>query len=595
MNRFSQALVLAREFFPLYDTLRTYRFGKFKKDLPASITVALLDVPQAMAYALIAGLPPQYGLYSSMVLGFVGAAFSNSQHVISGPTNAIALITASSLISASPAARENPVASVVVLTLMIGIVQLSFGLLRVGNLSQFVSRSVLVGFTSGAGLLIAVGQLPSLFGQTAEPGSHLVEKLALTFANPADWNIPTLAVAAGTIAILLVGKHLNNALPWALIAVVVAGLCAHFLNLADYGVAVVGAVPPELPSFAPPPFKWDLYSDLAAAALAIAILGCIESLSIAKSISVSSGQKMNNNQDFIGMGLAHMVGAFFSCMPGCGSFTRSALNYQSGAATRLSGMMSSLWVAAAVVALGPAAAYIPKAALAGMLVVLGLGLIHFRQIKISLKSTRSDAAVLLLTFFATLFLHLDTAIYIGVIASLVLFLRKASAPHLVEYDMGDDSMREIRSTSDRTHPEISIIHVEGELFFGAAELFESQVRRLANDGNIRVVILRMKNARHLDATAVMALDALREFLKNDNRLLLISGASPEVMRVLTMSGFADRLGTDCLFEAEENLTAATRRALLKAREFLGTEESPEVRVFYDESRATKGASTKKTE
>jgi SulP family sulfate permease len=180
---------------------------------------------------------------------------------------------------------------------------------------------------------------------------------------------------------------------------------------------------------------------------------------------------------------------------------------------------------------------------------------------------------------------LETAIYVGVIASLVLFLRKASAPHLVEYNLEGDNFREIQNGTQRTTPEISIIHVEGELFFGAAELFEDQVRRLANDRNIRVVILRMKNARHLDATAATAIEGLWKFLRDDGRLLLISGASADAMRVLRGSGLLKQLGEDTVFPAEENLTAATRKALQRAQQFIGKEFKPEIRVFYDKTQA----------
>jgi sulfate permease, SulP family len=281
------------------------------------------------------------------------------------------------------------------------------------------------------------------------------------------------------------------------------------------------------------------------------------------------------------------VGSFFQCMPGCGSFTRSALNFSSGARTRFAGVFCAVWVAVLLLLLAPLAKTIPIAALAGLLIYLGIGLINIEHMRSSIFATKSDATVLLLTFFCTLFLHLDTAIYIGVLASLVLFLRKASAPHLVEYNMEDDSMREIRNPAERAHPEISIIHVEGELFFGAAEMFEDQVRLLARDPNIRVVILRLKNARHMDATAIHAMDGLHRFLSQDGRLLLVSGAPDDVMTVMKRSGLIDRLGAGNVFPAEENLTVATRRALLRAKEFLGTEASPDVRIFYDKSRKEK--------
>lgn len=571
---------------PFLSTFRYYRREYFRHDLVASLTVALLAVPQAIAYALIAGLPPVYGLYTSVVTGFVSAFFSHSNHVICGPTNAIAIMVASVWVtSADPAIRENPASVVAMLTLMVGAIQIAFGILKVGNLSQFVSRSVLVGFATGAGLLIIINQMPTLLGISLPRAAHSLDQLGVLAAHLPELNPYNLGIGLLTILILTTGQRLYPRLPSALAAVIMMAAVVYWWGLEEHGVKLIGAIPAGLPHFAWPRINLPQFADLADNALAIAILGCIETLSISKSISLSTGQRMNNNQDFLGNGIAHFVGSFLHCMPGCGSFTRSALNFQSGARTRVAGMLCAVWVGVILVLLGPLARFIPQASLAGLLVFIGFSLIKWSHIRVSAYSTKSDATVLLLTFFCTLLLHLETAIYVGVIASLVLFLRKASAPHLVEYNLEGDNFREIQNGTQRTTPEISIIHVEGELFFGAAELFENQVRRLANDRNIRVVILRMKNARHLDATAATAIEGLWKFLRDDGRLLIISGASADVMRVLRGSGLLKQLGEDTVFPAEENLTAATRKALQRAQQFIGKEFKPEIRVFYDKTQA----------
>lgn len=574
------------QWLPFLATLRTYPPAYFRRDLVASLTVALLDVPQAIAYAMIAGLPPVYGLYTSMVMGFVSALFNSSNHVVCGPTNAISIMVASTWISSSdPAIRDNPVTVVVMLTFMVGVIQLAFGVLKVGNLSQFVSQSVLVGFVTGAGVLIVINQLPILLGISLPRATHFLEQLGNLLGHLAELNPSSLGVGLLTMIIVAVGQRRFPRWPSALGAVILMAVLVQWLDLETQGVTLIGTIPSGLPRFALPRINLPQLADLADNALAIAILGCVETLSIAKSLNLHTGQRTNNNQDFIGNGIAHVVGSFFHCMPGCGSFTRSALNFQSGARTRVAGMFCAVWVGVILVVLGPWARFIPQASLAGLLVVLGTSLIKWPHIRVSLRSTKSDATVLLLTFLCTLVLHLETAIYVGVISSLVLFLRKASAPHLVEYDLAGDHFREIRGDNQRSLPEVSIIHVEGELFFGAAELFEDEVRRLARDPNIRVVILRMKNARHLDATAVTALAGLWKFLRDDGRLLLISGASPDVMRVLRGSGLLAEMGAENIFPAEENLTAATRKALQRAQQFLGKGVKPEVRVFYEKTRA----------
>lgn len=572
-------------FFPFVATARSYTREAFRSDLSASLSVALLTIPQAIAYAAIAGLPPAYGIYAAVMLTLVCSFFANSELLLSGPTNAISLVVAGALLTAShPWVRENPAQGAVVLAFLVGVVQLGFGFLKAGNLAQFISRSVLVGFTAGAGLLIALNQVPVLLGLNLPPVRHLLARFSETFSHLGEMNIYALGIGFGSLGLLYAGKRWFPRWPAALVTLALATAVVGVFQLEDKGVKVAGNLPAGLPGFSWPMVELGIVADLAGSAIAIALLGCIEGLSSAKRLSLATGQRMNSNQDFIGMGLAHLVGSFFQCMPGGGSFVRSALNFEAGARTRFAGVYSALWVVLMVMALAPVAKTIPSAALAALLIYLGTGLIKWDQIRSAVMATKSDAAVLILTFFCTLFLHLDTAIYIGVLASLILFLRKASAPHLVEYNMEDDSMREIRSPKERSNPEISIVHVEGELFFGAADAFEEQVRLLAKDPNIRVIILRLKNARHLDATAAYAIAGLNDSLRRMGRLLLVSGAPPEVMNVMRRSGLIEKLGEENVFPSEENLTVATRRALLRAKEFLGGEESPDVRIFYDKSR-----------
>ncbi|MBI5684589.1 MAG: SulP family inorganic anion transporter [Verrucomicrobia bacterium] len=578
-----------RQWLPFVETVRGYKQSWLLTDVSAGLTLALLSLPQAIAYAIMAGLPPIYGLYSCIVVAIVGSLMGSSEHLVPGPTNSVAILIGGMIMTSSvPAVRENPTIVIPLLALLVGGTQLLFGLLKLGNLTQFVSRSVVVGFTAGAGLLIALNQLAPLLGVNQPNAIHMLQYVWQTIEQLPGTNLYALAIGVASILVTVSApRWLPRWLPAPLVVVVVSALVAGVFHLDDKGVKLVGDLPANLPHVQLPFFGVRMFADIADTALAMAILGCIETLSIAKSIAMTTDQRVDNNQSCIGLGLGNIAAAFFQCMPGSGSFTRSALNFLSGARTRFAGVFSGLWIAAILIVFGRWVHYIPLASLAGLLIVLGFSMFRWHHIRVAFRATRSDAAVLILTFASALLLSLRQAIYVGVISSLVLFLRKASAPHLVEYDLEGDSMREIKEKSERTHPEISIIHVEGELFFGAAELFEDEVRRLAHDRNIRVVILRVKNARHLDATAVMALEGLLKFLRAGGRLLLISGPSPDVMGVLSRSGLLDEIGRDCVFESEENLTASTRKALLRAQEFLGKEAKPEVRVFYEQSRAEK--------
>ena len=578
-----------RQWLPFVETARGYKQSWLLTDVSAGLTLALLSLPQAIAYAIMAGLPPIYGLYSCIVVAIVGSLMGSSEHLVPGPTNSVAILISGAIMTSSlPAVRENPTIIIPLLALLTGGTQLLFGLLKLGNLTQFVSRSVIVGFTAGAGLLIALNQLPPLLGVTQPDAVHMLQYVWHTLEQLSDTNLYSLVIGVASILVTVsASRWLPRWLPAPLVVVVASALAVAVFHLDDKGVKLVGHLPAELPQVQLPFFGVRLFADIADTALAMAILGCIETLSIAKSIAMTTDQRVDNNQSCIGLGLGNIAAAFFQCMPGSGSFTRSALNFLSGARTRFAGVFSGLWIAAILIVFGRWVHYIPLASLAGLLIVLGFSMFRWHHIRVAFRATRSDATVLILTFASALLLSLRQAIYVGVISSLVLFLRKASAPHLVEYDLAGDQMREIKEKTERSHPEISIIHVEGELFFGAAELFEDEVRRLAHDRNIRVVILRMKNARHLDATAVMALEGLLRFMRAGGRLLLISGPSRGVMGVLSRSGLLDEIGRDCVFEAEENLTASTRKALLRAQQFLGKEAKPEVRVFYEQSRAEK--------
>lgn len=289
------------------------------------------------------------------------------------------------------------------------------------------------------------------------------------------------------------------------------------------------------------------------------------------------------------MGAANIACALFGAVPGSSSFARSAVNFQSGAVSQVSSMLSSVVVLLVLLFVTPVFNYIPVAALAAHLIRVGVRMINRHQIRISCRSTRSDAAVYVLTLAACLLLNLDTAIYVGIGIALALFLQKTSTPTLVEYSINESgNLAELTDPAKRPQPEISIIHVEGELFFGAADLFQEQVRRLAEDQNIRIFILRMKNARHLDASTVMALENLHDYLRQTGRFLLISGSNPQVTKVLRNSGLLAQIGEKNVFPAELNPTVATRNALKRAQQLL-PEQSPEVRIFYEKTKAPEPA------
>jgi SulP family sulfate permease len=576
---------------PFVGELRRYSWAKFRADLVAGATVTLVSIPQAIGFSLIMNLPPTPVIVSVIIGGFVGSLFFSSRHHVFGPTSSISLIVAAT-IAANSSIGLKPLQLAVYLAFLIGVIQLLAGLLNFGEITKFISRSVVVGYSTGIGILLMASQLHNLLGYEVEQGQNFSTNVLQALFDLGTARVYPWAIGIGllTFAIFWTVRRLRPRWPEALIGLAVLGIAAkiftlyHPTHIPFRMVRDEGALTAIVPAFAGYPFgpkRIHLLPELAVTAIAISILGMLEAASITKGLAAKSGQKIEPNQELIGMGAANIACAFFGAVPGSSSFARSAVNYQSGAATQVSSMLSSAVVLVVLTFVTPVFNFIPVAALAAHLIRVGIKMINWHQIRISCRSTPSDLVVFVVTLGSCLFLKLDTAIYVGIGVSLALFLRKTSTPTLVEYAINESgNLAELRDPNQRPHPQISIIHVEGELFFGAADLFQEQVRSLAENQNIRVFILRMKNARHLDASTVMAMENLHDYLTQTGRHLLISGSSPEVTRVLENSGLLRQIGRENIFPAEANATMATRNALKRAKELLPG-EAADLRVFYD--------------
>jgi SulP family sulfate permease len=579
---------------PLFKSLRSYDRALLRADLWAGLTIAAVAIPQCIAFALLIGVPVPAVVASAIVGTVLCSLFCSSRHLVVGPTNTISIILASALLTlaAEPLA---PLQKVLLIGFLMGAIQLAAGLSGLGKITQFVSRSVIVGYTTAVGILIAVGQLGSLLGIARAPDVSLPGTLRHLVTSFFTLNLNHVTAITGLVALFLILtlRRWRPRWPDGLPVLLLAGGASYIFNLHNYGVAVVGdlgAISGGIPLFSGFPLNADtarLIPEITSIAVAAAILGMLESVTVAKSLAAKTGQPIDPNQELIGMGVGNLVGSGFGATPGSASFLRSAANLQSGGRTQWSVVASGVFVLLIVVAISPVLAYIPIAAIAAYLVVIAVRLFQPSQIFLVRHSTSADAAVFWISLIAALFLKLDTAIFVGIGVSLVFFLQKASAPALTEHAFNDvGQLAEIDSPAERNNAQISIVHVEGDLFFGAADIFQDGVRRLAADPNIRVFILRMKNARHLDATTVMALDQLHDYLKSENRHLLISGVHGDVALVLKRSGLAARIGLENMFPAEENPTLATKKALQRAQQLLPNQK-PAVRIFY--SKPQKGS------
>lgn len=574
---------------PLLWNLTQYKRAHLRPDLIAGLTVAAITVPQAIAFAVLIGIPVPAVLATAIVGTILCSLFCSSRHLIFGPTNTISIILAGALLTLA-ADPLDPLQKVLLIGFMIGALQLAAGFADLGKLTQFVSRSVIVAYTTAAGILIATGQLGNLFGidraaDVSLPGTlrHLANSVITFHFNPA-----TGIVGLGSMVLILWLRRWRPHWPDGLPVLILAGTAAYLFDLDEHGVRLVrdlGQISAAVPFFTGFPLNADglaLLPKVTSVAIAAALLGILESVTIAKTLAMRSGQRIDPNQELIGMGLGNLVGAGFGAMPGSASFLRSSAVIESGGRTQWAVIAGSIAVLLLVLALSPFLGYLPISAIGAYLIVIAARLIQPEQIRIVRRSTRADAMVFWTTLVAALFLQLDTAIFTGIGVSLILFLKQAGAPSLVEHAFtAEGQLARIADPTARNHPQVSIVHVEGDLFFGAADIFQDAIRKLADDPLIRVFILRMKNARHLDATTVMAIGQLHRFLASEERHLLISGVEPDIAAVLQRSGIADQIGAENIFPAEANPTLATKKALQRAQVLIG--EKSDVRIFYQRS------------
>ncbi|MGK0189999.1 MAG: SulP family sulfate permease [Verrucomicrobiales bacterium] len=585
--------------FPIRHHLRGYSGGSLRKDLKAGLDVALLGLPQGMAYASIAHLPIVYGIMCGAVASIVGPIFASSKHTVLGPTNATAFMVAATMFfSNRDQVLQDNLMLMPLLVLMVGLLLVIGAFFRFADLIQYISRSVVVGYITGAAVLITANQLKHVLGyqDPIQSGRTFFSIVASTWNALGNTQWLPLALAAGTMLLFwLLRKKLPRFPAFAGVLVLVS-VIAYFLEGSDLMERIGGSVP-TLEKFEASDIGLKVpdlgegliverISPLFGIAIAIAFLAALENSIMGKTLGSRTGQQPDMNQDMLSVGITNIWTGFFSGMPASGSLTRSALNHESGAVSPISTIFSGVLCLIGAFTLGHLAQHIPKAVLAALVICIAASLINARNLRICFNATRSDAAVLVITIASTLVMPLHVAIFVGVGLSVVLYLRKAAQPQLVEYQFNEKGdLLEAEDGQTQRLPGISIVHVEGDLFFGAAELFRTQIQRTAADPNLKVIILRLKNARHLDATSVMALEELIHFLGAQGRFLLVSGAMRDVYKVLRNSGMIEVIGRDNIFMGvPSNPNISTKNALKRAQELLGTKDA-EVHIFYDPNKS----------
>ena len=554
---------------PALESLQGYSPVLFRRDLFAGLTVAAVAVPQAMAYASIFGMPVEYGLYTAIVMTGVGALFDSSKQLINGPTNAISIAMLSALANVPEEAR---IPAAISMAMMIGLIQIGITMMRLGDLSRYISNSVVVGFTLGASVLLVLDQLKNVLGLTAIGGqsAHFVVRFWRTMTEGGPISVPTLAIALCTIAIALGLRATNRRLRWAipelLVSIIAAGLIAWYFDLAQSGVKLVGAIPRSLPRFQLPSFDWEQSTGLLSSASAIGLLGLLEAIAMAKSIAAKTRQRLDINQQCLSEGLANLAGSFFQCFPGSGSLTRSYINHQAGAATQWSGVISALAVALTILIFAPFAQYVPRAALAGVLLLAATRMIEVPRLLYHFRATRFDAVIVVATALSAVAVSVEFCIFVGVLLSCVLYMPRASRVEVTELVVTEKGMIRSRATDDAACKCVRIFNFEGELVFGASPELEKHLEmiELKVTEQTKSVVLRVRHLRTPDAVCLELLDDFVDRMRERNVAILFSGVRKGLLHTLERVGTVGKIGPENVFSESSRVWSSTSDALARA-------------------------------
>jgi sulfate permease, SulP family len=576
---------------------RNYGWLKGRSDLIAGLTVAAISFPQAIAYALIAGVDPKFGVYSAIVVTTVASVFGSSSHLINGPTSAISLLVFTALAFIDSENTTQLFEALFLLAVLVGAFQIVISVFKLGNLTRYISESVIIGFMAAASLLLALGQLGNALGVKDKGNGHMqvLRRVWLTVfrGDAVNYRAVTLSVTAVVLAVVL--RKLVQRFGWPqidmLVVLIITALIAYLAGWSTPGaggrtaVSLAAKVPRSLPTAHIPEIHTGWLPELSTSALAIAFVGIIEALSIAKAIGHQTHQKIDYNRQIMAEGLANLAGGFFQSLPGSGSLSRSAINFQSGAATRFSGIVSAATVAVALLLFAPLLRYVPQPALAGLLLVTAARLVDFKRLIYTLKASRYDAGLVIITAITGIAIDLDKAVLLGVVVSILLFVPRAAKLKAKELIVTPERVIRERIPSDIADPSIVIYDLEGELFFGAAaeldrHLAEIGERIRADDSEF--VVLRLKRVRHPDVVCIERIDHFLRELTERGVTVLLAGVRSDLVEALNNVGLQGWFPAEHIFPEEEVEYSATLKAVRHARSHLTAVEIAEIEtpVYY---------------
>ncbi|MCP4996863.1 MAG: sulfate permease [Gammaproteobacteria bacterium] len=546
-------------FTPFLGWIGELRKGEtLKVDVMAGITVALVLVPQSMAYAQLAGLPPYYGLYASFLPPMIAAIFGSSRQLATGPVAVVSLLTAASLEPLAAAGSEGFLAYAILLAILVGLFQIALGLLKLGIVVDLLSHPVVVGFTNAGAIIIATSQLSKLFGVTAEKGEHQYETVMnvvqAAMASP-HWATVWIAVLAITIMVGL--KKFKPKWPNVLVAVAVTTVLSWLTGFQEQaGGAVVGTIPDGLPAIGIPAFDMDIIGQLMASAIIISLIGFMEAIAIAKAMAARTRQRLDINQELVGQGLSNIVSGLSSGYPVSGSFSRSAVNIEAGAITGFSSIVTGIVVGITLLFLTPLLYHLPTATLGAVIIMAVVGLVKVKPVIHAWHAQRSDAVVSVITFGLTLYLapHLEWGIVTGVILSMLLFVFRFMRPRMAEVSrFKDGSMRDVKVHPLPVSPEIAIVRLDSSLYFGNAGYFEGKILKVvASHGEaLKYIILDAEGINEIDATGEDVLANLVRRLRLNGVEIYVARMKKQFMDTIRKTKLLEVMGRDHFFARVE--------------------------------------------
>ena len=543
--------------FPFILWFRLTTIETIKADFFAGLTGAIIVLPQSVAFATIAGMPPEYGLYAAMVVPIIAALFGSSFHLISGPTTAISIVVFAAVSKYAAPGSEEFVALALTLTFLAGVYQLVFGLAKFGLLVNFVSHNVVIGFTAGAAILIASSQIPYILGIHIPRGEGFINTWIDLYSGVGEFNIYLLIVGLGTLVSAIIIKLIRPKFPYLLIGMFVGGFLAFYLSSFTDSIETVGVMPAYFPPLSSPNFSLSSLKSLAPEAFAIALLGLIEASSIGRSIATKSNQRINPSQEFIGQGTSNIVGSFFSGYASSGSFTRTGVNFESGARTPLSAILAALFLMVIVLLVGPLISYLPYAAMAGIILIVAYNLIDFQSIKKTFTYSKSESVIFTATFLSTLLFELEFAIYLGVLLSLMLFIAKTSAPevHTLAFGSppGEDirKLQSIRKTPLVQCPQLKIIRIDMSIYFGSINHIQKQISQIVDNQRIYHILIVASGVNFIDLAGIEGLLIEHKRLKALNGSLYLVDVKSSTYEFMEKVNFVNEIGRENFFESKE--------------------------------------------